>query len=147
MARTPTHKEKLIFGPHYPPPLRKGDRAFCFVRDCDVVITSWTDARISWPKCRSVGTRGGYSMLVNEELARAIRNESASASETTATNRQGVESGSTSKNGLPRAAMDAEAIGLTWKAACKDFDARKTRISDEPCSAAAPWLTRPPRRR
>jgi hypothetical protein len=58
----------------------KGDHAFCLARDCDVVVTSWTDARISWPRCRSLGTRGGGSgILVDDELARAIRHESAAA--------------------------------------------------------------------
>ncbi len=27
-------KIKLLFGPYYPPPLRKGGRAFCLYRDC-----------------------------------------------------------------------------------------------------------------
>jgi hypothetical protein len=71
---------KLLFGPYQPPALRRGDRATCLFRDCDVIITSWTDARTSWPRCRAEGTRGGGSgLLVDEELARAVRNESAAA--------------------------------------------------------------------
>jgi hypothetical protein len=43
-----------------------------------VIITSWTDAPISWPKCKRVGaTRGRPTLLVDEELARAIRTEAA----------------------------------------------------------------------
>jgi hypothetical protein len=44
-----------------------------------VVITSWTDARISWPRCRAIGVRGGSGLLLTEELVRAVRTESAEA--------------------------------------------------------------------
>jgi hypothetical protein len=44
-----------------------------------VVITSWSDGRISWPRCRTLGHRGGSGLLVDEELARAVRSESAAA--------------------------------------------------------------------
>lgn len=70
---------KLLHGLYHPPALRRGDRAACLVLDGEVVITSWTDARISWPRCRAVGSRGGSGLLVDEELARAVRNESAVA--------------------------------------------------------------------
>lgn len=69
----------LLFGPYQPPPLRRGDRAFCLLRDTDVVITSWSDARISWPRCRALQSRGGSGLLMDEELARAVRHESALA--------------------------------------------------------------------
>src|SRR5262249_30547714 len=71
---------RLLHGPYQAPPLRRGDRATCLLRDGDVVITGWSDARISWPRCRAVGTRGGGSgLLLDEELARAVRHESAAA--------------------------------------------------------------------
>jgi hypothetical protein len=58
----------------------RGDRASCLFRDCDVVATSWTAARIPWPRCRALDTHGGGSgLLVTEELARAVRTESAAA--------------------------------------------------------------------
>src|SRR5262249_51138929 len=39
--------------------------------------TSWSDGRISWPRCRALeGHGGGSGLLVDEELARAIRCES-----------------------------------------------------------------------
>jgi hypothetical protein len=45
------------------------------------LITGWSDARISWPCCRAVGTTGGGSgLLLDEELAHAVRHESAAAS-------------------------------------------------------------------
>jgi hypothetical protein len=72
---------RLLFGPYTPPPLRKGDRATCLYRDADVVITSWSSGRISWPRCQALGHRGGSGLLVEEELARAIRSESAAALE------------------------------------------------------------------
>jgi HAMP domain-containing protein len=71
---------RLLFGPYQAPPLRPGARAFCFARDCDVVVTSWTDGRIPWPRCRPLESHGGGSgILVDETLAFAIRHESASA--------------------------------------------------------------------
>jgi hypothetical protein len=70
---------KLLFGPYRSPRLRRGDRAACLFKDCDVVVTGWTDARIPWPRCLPVGTKGHPSLLVDEELARAIRHESAAA--------------------------------------------------------------------
>jgi hypothetical protein len=45
-----------------------------------VVVTGWTDARISWPRCRPLDVpRFHPSLLVDDELARAIRHESATA--------------------------------------------------------------------
>jgi hypothetical protein len=71
---------QLLHAPYTPPALRRGDRATCLVRDADVVITSWSDARISWPRCRAVGRGGaGSGLLVDEELARAVRLESSLA--------------------------------------------------------------------
>ena len=67
---------KLLFGPYKPPALTKGDRAFCLYRDCLVVITSWADAPISWPRCRRLDPCGGPGLLVDEESARAVRSES-----------------------------------------------------------------------
>jgi hypothetical protein len=69
---------KLLFGRYQAPALRRGDRAWCLYRDCEVVITSWSDAQITWPRGRGShnGPFGGPGLLVNEELARAIRLES-----------------------------------------------------------------------
>jgi hypothetical protein len=76
-----TDRTKLLFGPYKAPPLRRGDRATCLLRDCDVVITSWSSARIPWPRCRALDNYrgGGSGLLLDEELARAVRNESAAA--------------------------------------------------------------------
>jgi hypothetical protein len=60
------------------PPLHPGDRATCRLRGT-VVITAWTDAPISWPRCRALESRGGSGVLLDDELARAVRTESAAA--------------------------------------------------------------------
>jgi hypothetical protein len=71
---------KLLFGPYQPPRLERGDRAYCLYRDTIVVVTSWTDAPIPWPRCRALDSPGGGSgLLVDDELARAVRSESAAA--------------------------------------------------------------------
>src|SRR5262249_55224824 len=80
MARAADGRVKLLHGPYRPPRLRRGDRASCLYKDCDVVVTGWTDARISWPRCRPVDVpRSHPSLLVADELARAVRQESAAA--------------------------------------------------------------------
>jgi hypothetical protein len=70
---------KLLGGPYNPPALRVGDRTACLYRGTEVVITSWTAARVPWPRCRGLGVRGGSGLLINDELLRAIRAESAEA--------------------------------------------------------------------
>jgi hypothetical protein len=80
---TPTDPDlvKLIGGPYRPPRLKIGDVGTCLYRDCDVVITSTSDARIPWPRCRArdqVGG-GGSGLLIDQTLALAIRTESAEA--------------------------------------------------------------------
>jgi hypothetical protein len=76
----PHERTKLLFGPYQTPALKRGNRATCLFRDCDVVVTGWTDARISWPRCRPRDVpRSHPSLLVDDELARAIRHESAAA--------------------------------------------------------------------
>jgi hypothetical protein len=46
---------KLLHGPYQAPRLHVGERAACLFKDCDVVVTGWTDARITWPLCLPVG--------------------------------------------------------------------------------------------
>jgi hypothetical protein len=76
----PADRHRLLFGPYSPLPLARGARAFCLLRDCALIITSWTDAPIPWPRCRALdGPGGGSNILLDEELARAVRQESAAA--------------------------------------------------------------------
>jgi hypothetical protein len=71
---------QLHHGPYNPPAVRRGDRATCLYRDADLIVTGWSDARISWPRCRRLGSRGGgLGLLVHEELARAVRLELSTA--------------------------------------------------------------------
>ena len=71
---------RLLFGPYKAPSLRRGDRSSCLFRDCQVVVTGWTDAPIAWPRCRALdSTGGGSGLLVDEESARAVRHEAAAA--------------------------------------------------------------------
>jgi hypothetical protein len=44
-----------------------------------VVVTSWTSACISWPRCLPVASKGHPGLLLDDELARAVRTESAAA--------------------------------------------------------------------
>jgi hypothetical protein len=48
---------KLLHGPYRSPALRRGDRAFCLLRDRDVIVNGWSAVRISWP--RRLADRGG----------------------------------------------------------------------------------------
>ena len=70
---------RLLHGPYRAPPLRVGDRATCLRRDWDVRITGWTDAPIPWPEGVPVGGRSAPSIVLEDELARAVRLEAATA--------------------------------------------------------------------
>jgi hypothetical protein len=73
-------KFDLLFGPYQPPDLEPGDRTWCLLRDCQVVVTRWSDGKISWPLCHGLEANSGASgFLVDGEFARAIRSESAAA--------------------------------------------------------------------
>src|SRR5688572_10634782 len=71
---------RLLFGPYTPPALAPGDRSHCLYRGRLCVVTGWSDALIPWPLALSVGARGGRpGLLVDAELARAIRGETVDA--------------------------------------------------------------------
>jgi len=81
VPRTIPDRVKLLFGPYHPPPLKKGDLAACLYRDADVIVTAWSDAPLSWPRgyAPSATQGGGPGLIVEDELARALRSESAAA--------------------------------------------------------------------
>ena len=74
-------KIKLLFGTYQQPALRRDDLAHCLVRDAVVLITTWSNARFSWPRgyVASGKVGCGVGLFVDEELARAIQCESALA--------------------------------------------------------------------
>jgi hypothetical protein len=77
---TDADRYHLLFGPYKAPTLRRGDRAMCLVRDCMVVVTAWTDARIPWPRCCGLdGGGAGSGLPVNGKQARAVHTEAAAA--------------------------------------------------------------------
>ena len=56
---------RLLHGPYQAPRLHVGDRATCLFRDRDVVGTGWTDAPISWPRCRLSHAPGGERFSIS----------------------------------------------------------------------------------
>jgi hypothetical protein len=70
---------RLLFGPYPPPRVRKGNRTYCEFRGTQVIVTNWSEARLSWPRCQKPRQRGGSGLLVNDELRRAIESESSAA--------------------------------------------------------------------
>lgn len=69
----------LLAAPYSPPAVRPGEHVTCLYRDGDAVVTSWTAAPIPWPRCRAAESGGGQGLLMTDELARAVRTESAEA--------------------------------------------------------------------
>jgi hypothetical protein len=79
MTRPDADTVRLLHGPYLAPRLSKGDRAHCHLRDATVVVTSISNARVPWPRCRDPQCRGGSGLLVDDELLRALRTEAAVA--------------------------------------------------------------------
>jgi hypothetical protein len=78
-AMTERERVRLLHGPYLAPPLKRGDRATCLLRDGDVIIASVSAGRIPLPRCRALGKRGGSGLLLAGDLDRAVRCESAAA--------------------------------------------------------------------
>lgn len=64
----PEHLE-LLAGPYQLPRLEVGDRTFCLFRDCEVIVTPWTDGPTDGPRCQVPKQRRGCGLLVDGELA------------------------------------------------------------------------------
>jgi hypothetical protein len=56
-------KVTLLYGPYTPPRLQLGERAFCLVRDRLIVVTDWSEARLSWPLGHALEQGGGRGIL------------------------------------------------------------------------------------
>jgi hypothetical protein len=74
---TDADRFKLI-GTYKSPRVRVGADLTCEARDCDVIVTGYTDARIPWPVGRQRG-RGKSGIIVFGALIDAIRKESGQA--------------------------------------------------------------------
>lgn len=75
----PVREVPLLHGPYTAPACQRGDRLYCYVRDCLVAVKRWTDGIIPWPLGRALKRSAGVGIVVEEELARAIECESALA--------------------------------------------------------------------
>jgi hypothetical protein len=68
----------VLRGTYTPPVLRPGDLVESLVRDGVLVVSSWSDAPISWPRgCPPVQSPGSPSLIVDEELDPGSGNEKA----------------------------------------------------------------------
>jgi hypothetical protein len=76
--KLPQEHTRLLHGPYRHPGVHVGTRTTCLLRG-EVVVTSRTEGRMRWPRCLPIGKRGKPTLLMTEELARAIRSESAAA--------------------------------------------------------------------
>ena len=65
---------RLRFGPYRTPRVKLGTVLADEVRDCDVVVCGYTDARIPWPVGKPLGGRA-RSPVIYGELLRAVRTE------------------------------------------------------------------------
>jgi hypothetical protein len=75
----PRRRPSLVAGPYRAPRSKVGHRTTCLYRDRSVIITGMSSAPIQWPQCCAFDVGGHPGLLVDEELLRAIRTESALA--------------------------------------------------------------------
>jgi len=72
---SPIDRHHLHFGPYQTPRFACGDTAVCLACG-EVTISRISDGRIPWPACTR---RGGVSLVLNGDLARAVEREAACA--------------------------------------------------------------------
>jgi hypothetical protein len=73
---TDSNKVRLLFAPYHLRPVRIGERVWCQYRERLVQVHGMSDARTPWLLCRPIEGKGRPGILVEDELARAIRCES-----------------------------------------------------------------------
>jgi len=64
-----------LLGTYRTPRVRLGRVMSCEARDCDVIVTGYTDARIPWPVGRRKGATA-FGPIVFGDMARAVRTAS-----------------------------------------------------------------------
>jgi hypothetical protein len=70
----------VLYHVYKPPALQPRQRVWCYVCDCLAVVTDWSDAPIIWPRGRALHRKSGVpGVIVEDELARAVKQESANA--------------------------------------------------------------------
>src|SRR4051812_37437437 len=97
MPRPPRLPEStdLVGGPYDAPGVGVGARVDCLFRDGVCLVTSWTDAPISWPRCRALRSAGaeGFGHLAVRTAQGRLDGGSGRVGSDAAADRSGGEDG------------------------------------------------------